>query len=118
MKKEMLPTKAVVPTAFQLKVYEAAKRIPKGNVTTYAHLAKAIGCKSSQAVGQALKRNPYAPAVPCHRIVASDLTLGGFNGQTCGMQIERKIALLKGEGVKLKSSESGISIDASAIYRF
>ncbi len=87
-------------TEFQRRVYAATKRIPRGKVTTYKHLARAIGCRSSQAVGQALKVNPFAPEVPCHRVIRSDLTIGGFSGKLNGPQIEKKKKLLLGEGVR------------------
>lgn len=86
-------------TAFQRKVYTVVTQIPKGRVMTYQGLARAIDCGSCQAVGQALKRNPFAPAVPCHRVIKSDLTLGGFAGAREGEALGRKLALLAGEGV-------------------
>ena len=86
-------------TAFQSKVYRALGEVPKGYVTTYGALAKHIGCRSAQAVGGALRNNPFAPDVPCHRVVAADLSIGGFNGATDGPQIRRKLALLTAEGV-------------------
>lgn len=92
-------TAASPVTPFQRQVYQAVARIPKGRVMTYQGLARAIGCGSCQAVGQALKRNPFAPTVPCHRVINSDLTLGGFAGQRQGEEIDRKLALLAGEGV-------------------
>jgi len=59
-------------TPFQRRVYEAVLRIPKGQVRTYAWVAKAIGKpKAARAVGQALKRNRWAPRIPCHRVVSS-----------------------------------------------
>ena len=90
-----------MPTPFQERVYAACREIPAGKVTTYARLGRRIGCKSARAVGQALRHNPYAPQTPCHRVVASDLGIGGFNGHTGGSEIRRKIALLEGEGVRL-----------------
>jgi len=87
------------PTLFQQKVYDACSRIPSGRVTTYQLLARSIGCGSARAVGQALRRNPYAPRVPCHRVIASDLTLGGYEGQKDSEALSRKIALLASEGV-------------------
>lgn len=90
-------------TNFQFRVYELLNRIPKGKVVTYAILAKALNCKSCQAVGGALKRNPFAPEVPCHRVVKSDLTIGGFCGETDGPQIAKKRALLVSEGVQFDS---------------
>lgn len=74
--------------------------VPSGRVTTYADLANAINCKSSQAIGQALKRNPFAPQVPCHRVVRTDHTVGGFSSSTSDETVTRKINLLKSERVE------------------
>ena len=87
-------------TPFQQTVYDACRRIPSGNVTTYASLAKAIDCGSPRAVGQALKKNPFAPEVPCHRVVKTDRSLGGFTGHTAGPEVTRKRKLLEAEGVQ------------------
>ncbi len=89
------------PTEFEQRVYAATRRIPKGWVTTYQKLAREIGCGSNQAVGQALKRNPFAPEVPCHRVVRTDRTLGGFHIPTQGKEITRKTRMLQEEGVAL-----------------
>jgi len=86
-------------TPFRQRVFEALLEVPRGSVTTYGALAVRIGCSSARAVGGALRHNPLAPEVPCHRVVASDLTLGGFAGQRSGEMIEKKRALLKAEGV-------------------
>ncbi len=86
-------------TPFQARVYAAVTRVPCGRVTTYARLAAAVGCGSARAVGQALRRNPFAPDVPCHRVIASDLTLGGFQGRREGAALARKERLLAAEGV-------------------
>jgi O-6-methylguanine DNA methyltransferase len=66
-----------VGTAFQHRVWLAARAIPAGQTRTYGELAKAINCKSAQAVGTALGANPLAVLIPCHRIV-SRTGLGGF----------------------------------------
>ncbi len=87
-------------TSFQQTVFAALKKIPRGKVTTYKYLAEAINCKSSQAVGQALKNNPFAPEVPCHRVIRSDLSIGGYVGQVKGDEIRRKLNLLQAEGVE------------------
>ena len=89
-------------TFFQEKVYNALRKVPEGKVITYKELAEAIGCKSPRAIGQAMRHNPYAPIVPCHRVVASDGSIGGFSGRTSGSAIDRKVALLRKEGVKVK----------------
>ena len=92
-------------TLFQRKVYNTITQIPIGKVATYKQVAKAIGCKSCQAVGQALKKNPFAPEVPCHRVISSDLTIGGFYGQVAGVQIEKKFKLLIDEGIEFENGK-------------
>lgn len=87
------------PTEFEQRVYEAVSRVPKGKVITYKTLAGWIGCGSSQAVGQALKRNPFAPEVPCHRVINASHQIAGYMGQTEGEKVQRKLALLENEGV-------------------
>lgn len=84
-------------TPFQKRVYLALLDVPSGQTITYGELARRIGCRSAQAVGQALKRNPFAPEVPCHRIIAADGSLGGYNGKREGEEIERKRELLDKE---------------------
>ncbi|RPA75299.1 hypothetical protein BJ508DRAFT_22640 [Ascobolus immersus RN42] len=78
------------------------QNIPKGRVTTYAMLSNALK-SSPRAVGGALKRNPFAPRVPCHRVVAANGFLGGFFGEwkkeADGTMGQRKLRLLKDEGV-------------------
>ena len=86
---------ARMPTVFEQKVYTTISQIPKGSVITYGQLAKKLK-SSPRAVGQALKRNPYAPKVPCHRVIKSDGTLGGYDGK---MNSRKKINLLKKEGI-------------------
>lgn len=103
-------------TPFQEKVYEALCRVPKGRVTTYKYLAKAVGCGSTQAIGQAMKHNPFAPEVPCHRVIKSDFNIGGYSGAIEGTLIEKKLKLLKSEGVEFDSS--GQLIDTKLIYDF
>lgn len=87
------------PTAFEEKVYDATRSIPRGKVTTYGILGRMIGCRSAQAIGQALQRNPFAPEVPCHRVIRGDLSIGGFFGATSGSDVKRKEEMLRKEGV-------------------
>lgn len=87
-------------TPFQTRIYEALDRVPRGRVVTYAGLGAMVGCGSSRAVGQALKRNPFAPRVPCHRVITSDLRVGGYAGERDGEKVRRKLALLDAEGVR------------------
>ena len=71
--------------------------VPAGTTITYGELARRIGCRSAQAVGQALKRNPFAPEVPCHRVVAADGSMCGYFGKREGEMVERKRRLLNEE---------------------
>ena len=87
-------------TPFQRRVYLELLGVPEGETISYGELARRIGCRSAQAVGQALKRNSFAPEVPCHRVVASDGSLGGFHGERQGEMIERKRKLLEEEKKK------------------
>ncbi len=81
--------------------YSLVKQIPKGKVSTYGALANALGdIRASRAVGRMLNANPYAPIVPCHRVVMSDGSLGGFGGG-----IEKKIKRLKSEGVSVVDND-------------
>jgi methylated-DNA-[protein]-cysteine S-methyltransferase len=96
--------KSPAPTPFAAKVYAALRKIPSGRVITYAALARRIDCPSPRAIGQALRTNPFAPAVPCHRVIASDLTPGGFQGHHTGPALAKKLRLLAAEGVHFKSN--------------
>lgn len=84
-------------TEFQRRVYIELLNVPRGATITYGELARRIGCRSAQAVGQALRRNPFAPYVPCHRVIASNGSIGGFHGQIEGEMIEKKRQLLETE---------------------
>lgn len=90
-------------TPFRRRVYAVLCQVPAGSVVSYAGLALAVGCRSPRAVGQALRRNPFAPDVPCHRVIAADGTLGGFRGETAGPELARKRRLLAAEGVLFDS---------------
>jgi len=87
---------------FYERVWKVMRRIPRGKVTTYGELARALHTKAYRAVGGACRHNPYAPEVPCHRVVATGGKIGGFDGQTKGKNIQQKIALLRKEGVRVQ----------------
>ncbi|MBN1244960.1 MGMT family protein [Candidatus Bathyarchaeota archaeon] len=70
-------------SAFTQRVLEAASIIPLGYVSSYGSIAKAAG-GSPRAVGHVMAVNPFAPIVPCHRVVSSDFTLGGYGGGLSG----------------------------------
>jgi methylated-DNA-[protein]-cysteine S-methyltransferase len=102
-------------SAFAARIYALVRLIPPGKVTTYSLVAKAAGCRSPRAVGQALAGNPFAPQVPCHRVVAADLTIGGFCGRRAGPEVARKRRMLVREGVAWKD---GRLADSGLIFRF
>ncbi|OGR41759.1 MAG: hypothetical protein A2X35_12100 [Elusimicrobia bacterium GWA2_61_42] len=80
-------------TAFQQAVWKACMTIPKGETRSYKWIAQRIGKPGAvRAVGSALGRNPFAPEVPCHRVIKSDGTPGGFSGPG---GIRAKLRLLK-----------------------
>jgi methylated-DNA-[protein]-cysteine S-methyltransferase len=91
-------------TEFAERVYSIVRTVPKGKVTTYKDIAHALGTGAYRGVGQALKENPYAPEVPCHRVVSADGSIGGFFGQTEGEPVQRKIAMLQREGVAVEGN--------------
>ena len=91
--------KLVPGRTFNQKVWALCARVPEGKVTTYAEIARALKTKGFRAVGNALTKNPYAPAVPCHRVVGSTGSLTGFAGG-----LAKKRALLTQEGVALTKS--------------
>jgi methylated-DNA-[protein]-cysteine S-methyltransferase len=102
-------------TEFQKKVYVLCKRIPKGKVSTYGEIAKALGGKGmmSRAVGNALNKNPFGAwgrvggpscrrqdlIVPCHRVVKSDGSIGGFATGS-----KKKIRILAKEGIQIRNN--------------
>ena len=93
--------------SFNERIYALLKKVPKGKVTTYKILAEKLGTKAYRAVGQAMRCNPYAPKVPCHRVVKSDGNIGGFSGSLnpYSMEVKRKINMLKHEGVLIKNNK-------------
>ena len=86
-------------TPFQIKVWKYLRSIPKGKIITYKQLAKAIKKpRATRAVANACAKNPYAPKIPCHRVIRSDGGLGGYSGPG---GIKQKIKLLRSEKVKI-----------------
>lgn len=102
-------------TEFEQKVYDTIKKIPKGKITTYKLVAIAMGKpKSYRAVGTALKNNPFAPTVPCHRVLPSDYKIGGFFGATVveSSNVQKKIKLLKSEGIEFNLNNNEVKNDS------
>ena len=91
--------KKLIGTDFQIKVWNAISKIPKGKVKTYKELARSIRKpKASRAVANACGKNPFPIKIPCHRVIRSDGKLGGYSGEG-GIKTKRK--LLRSEGVFL-----------------
>ena len=87
-------------TKFQIKVWNYLKKIPKGKLRTYSQVAKAINKPLAvRAVANAIGKNPFPPIIPCHRVVRSDGSLGGYSGKG---GITTKKVLLKKEKIHLK----------------
>jgi len=85
---------------FREEIYNRLREVPCGKVTTYKELAHSVDSKAYRAVGTAMNKNPYAPEVPCHRVVNSNGKIGGF-----GSGVKNKIKLLRKEGVKVKNNK-------------
>eukprot|EP00514_Thraustochytrium_sp_LLF1b_P013493 CAMPEP_0184553014 /NCGR_PEP_ID=MMETSP0199_2-20130426/30636_1 /TAXON_ID=1112570 /ORGANISM="Thraustochytrium sp., Strain LLF1b" /LENGTH=214 /DNA_ID=CAMNT_0026948655 /DNA_START=19 /DNA_END=663 /DNA_ORIENTATION=+ len=106
------------PTAYQQRVYDLVSTIPKGKVTTYGKLAEVLK-SHPRAVGNALRNNPFAPVVPCHRVVASTRHLHGFAGQV-GKQapnLIKKKALLQAENVIFEFNSDRVAEESMYDFR-
>jgi methylated-DNA-[protein]-cysteine S-methyltransferase len=86
--------------SFYEKCYAVLRKVPKGKITTYKEIARALNSKAYRAVGTAMNKNPYAPQVPCHRVINSNGNLGGFFS---GINV--KIKLLKSEGIEIRNNK-------------
>ena len=98
--------------SLQQKIFKKLLEVPKGQITTYGELAKAVGLKNGQrAVGKIMNKNPYPVIIPCHRVVMSTGKIGGY---AYGENV--KTRMLNDEGVKI---QNGKIIDLkNIIYRF
>ncbi len=86
---------------FFARVWEILSKIPKGKITTYGEIARKLEKPgASRAVGNACNANPFAPRVPCHRVVASNGKIGGY-----AHGLKKKIVLLKKEGIRVKNGK-------------
>jgi len=104
------------PINFSKKVYEVCKQIPKGKVSTYKQIANKLNSKSYRAVGSALNKNPYAPIVPCHRVINSNGNIGGFASGT-----KNKIKMLEKKAITKAGHKAimqiAIDVAASEFYK-
>ena len=93
------------------KVYRKLLRVPKGKVTTYGELGKAVGLKNGQRIiGTIMKKNRFPVIVPCHRVVKSDGKIGGY---AYGERVKSK--MLANEGIKIKDGKI-IDFDKEKFY--
>ena len=93
------------------RVYKKLLEVPKGKVTTYSELAKAVGLKNGQrAIGRMMNKNTFPVIIPCHRVILSSGKIGGY---AWGENI--KTNMLSKEGIKIKN---GKILDSDKIYRF
>ena len=84
-------------TAFQKRVWTALLTISYGETLSYGEIAQMVGCRSAQAVGQAVGRNPIALIIPCHRVIAAHGKIGGYE---YGTEIKKKLLELEGNPTK------------------
>ena len=92
-------------------IYKKLLEVPKGKVTTYSELAKAVGLKNGQrAIGRIMNKNPFPVIIPCHRVILSTGRIGGY---AWGENV--KTNMLSKEGIKIKN---GKILDSDKIYRF
>ncbi|KAK5057677.1 hypothetical protein LTR84_011678 [Exophiala bonariae] len=92
-------------TPYRKRLYTALMSVPKGSYTTYAAMSDYLN-SSARAVGSGMRNNPFAPDVPCHRVLAANGSIGGFNGEwgKDGKYASKKIELLRSEGVRFDGS--------------
>ncbi len=99
---------------FKEKCYQLLKKVPKGKIVTYKSLAEALNTGAYRAVGMAMKSNPHAPKVPCHRVICSNGSLGGYTSNN-RINIQKKLNLLKAEGIEIKNNKIDLG---KYLYKF
>ena len=95
---------------FSERCYSLLRKVPKGKVTTYAEIAKALNTKAYRAVGNAMNKNKNSPKIPCHRVINSNGSIGNYN-----LGVKRKIEMLRKEGILIKNNK--IDLD-KYLYKF
>lgn len=96
--------------SFNEKCYQLLKQVPKGKVTTYKELAIALNTKAYRAVGRAMNKNPHAPIVPCHRVINSNGSIGGF-----AFGVNKKMRMLKEENIEITNNKVNLK---RYLYKF
>ena len=90
------PQMEMQATPFRKAVWEVLLTIPFGKIMTYGEVAKRVGCRSAQAVGGAVGRNPISLIVPCHRVVGVD---GSLTGYAAGLERKRRLLEMEREAL-------------------
>ena len=113
-------------TDFQIKVWKYLLKIPKGKVKTYKEVAVAIKSPySARAVGNAVGKNPYAPKIPCHRVIKSDGSLGGYSGKggiayillkDHGLSMPRRLQIDFSQVIQQVTDETGKELESEDIW--
>ena len=85
---------------FNQQCYELLSQIPKGKISTYKQIAKILNTKAYRAVGNAMAKNPNPIVIPCHRVIKSDGSIGGY-----ALGISKKISLLIREGIPIQKGK-------------
>jgi methylated-DNA-[protein]-cysteine S-methyltransferase len=98
-------------SAYNRQVLEACAKIPVGYVSSYGTVAKVAG-GSARSVGAVMAGNPFAPIVPCHRVIKSDFTLGGYGG---GLKAKRELLVREKRGYTVKQE---ISVGGKKLWVF
>lgn len=89
---DFMPALHAQGSPFQRRVWRELLNIPYGATATYGDIARRVGCRSAQAVGQAVGRNPIAIIVPCHRVVGSN---GSLTGYAYGLDLKKRLLELE-----------------------
>ncbi len=84
------------------------RKIPKGKITTYGELARAMG-SSPRAIGQVMRRNKHPEIYPCYKVVSSNGKIHGYDGCLKGEKVDRKIMLLKKDGIETRNGRVDLS---------
>lgn len=98
-------------TPFRRRVYRILLSVPAGRWTTYSAISKHLN-SGPRAIGNAMKNNPFAPAVPCHRVLGTDRSLGGYKGEWVngGEYTTEKMKLLLDEGVEFDGNGKALGV--------
>lgn len=98
-------------TPYRRRVLALLYTVPKGRWTTYKVMSDKLQ-SSARAVGNAMRNNPYAPMIPCHRVLAADRSIGGFGGEwgADGMHAKEKLNLLRKEGVRFDGKGRAVGV--------